>query len=177
VPQVTIIATRHAWLTHAFVLLADNLRHTRTTRRGVPLVTPALLIPASTSVAQALLPVPQVTIIAARHASLTHAFVLLGDNLRQTRTTRRGTPTNAVTTNPSLDFSSTGTPACAPSNHHRSSSCSAHNAFVLLADNLRHTRTTRRGVPLLTPGAASPMRPECGAEEPARQCDMRCDRR
>ena len=55
VPQVTIIAARHAWLTHAFVLLGDNLRQTRTTRRGVPLLTPQLLIPASTSVAQAFL--------------------------------------------------------------------------------------------------------------------------
>ena len=91
-PQVNIIAARDAWLTHAFVLLGDNLRQTRTTRRGVPLLTPALLIPASTSLAQAFLPVPQATIIAARHAWLTHAFVLLGDNLRQTRTTRRDAP-------------------------------------------------------------------------------------
>jgi hypothetical protein len=176
VPQVTIIAARHAWLTHAFVLLGDNLRQTRTTRRGVPLLTPSLLIPASTSVAQALLPVPQVNIIAARRAWLTHAFVLLGDNLRQTRTTRRGVPlpTPALLIPASTSVAQAFLPVpqvtIIAARHARLT-----HAFVLLGDNLRQTRTTRR-----TPSnarATNPRRPECGAEEPARQCDRRCDRR
>jgi hypothetical protein len=178
VPQVNIIAARHAWLTRAFVLLADNLRHTRTTRRGVPLLTPGAANPSldfSSTGTPACAP-------SNHHRSsscLTHTRFrsFSRQSAADANHTPSRTPTNAVATNPSLDFSSTGIPACAPSKHHRSSSCLAHTRFRSFS---RQSAADANHTPCRTPTnarAASPMRPECDAEEPARQCDRRYDRR
>ena len=52
-PQVTIIAARRARLTHAFVLLADNLRqHANHTPWRTPTNATALLVPCAQNAAQ-----------------------------------------------------------------------------------------------------------------------------